>query len=54
MALANNELNDLALWDGLAIQLRKSALLQGRSATPPVTPTHSSDHAPAAVPAWDL
>jgi hypothetical protein len=35
MALANNKLNELAMWDGLAIQLRESALAQGRLATPP-------------------
>ncbi|KAK1633005.1 hypothetical protein QYE76_007320 [Lolium multiflorum] len=57
MALANSELdelNELALWDRLAIQLRESALAQGRPATPPATPTRSNDGAPAATPAWDL
>jgi hypothetical protein len=56
MALADSErdeLNELALWEGLAIQLRESALLQGRPATPPTTPTRSSDRAPAAATAWD-
>jgi hypothetical protein len=46
MALANSEqdeLNELALWDGLAIQLRESALAQGRPATPPATPTRSNE-----------
>ena len=56
MALANNEqdeLNELALWDGLAIQLRESALAQGRPATPPATPTRSNVRALPAAPAWD-
>ena len=56
MALANSEqdeLNELALWDGLAIQLRESALAQGRPATPPATPTRSNVRAPPAAPAWD-
>jgi hypothetical protein len=40
MALANSELdklNEIAMWDGLAIQLRESALAQGRPAIPPAT-----------------
>jgi hypothetical protein len=59
MALANSEqdgLNELAFWDGLAIQLRESVLAQGRPATPPTTPMRSNDRAPATAPstAWDL
>jgi hypothetical protein len=57
MTLTNSELdelNELAIWDRLAIQLRESALAQGRPATPPATLTRSNDRAPAAAPAWDL
>ncbi|KAK1693543.1 hypothetical protein QYE76_010240 [Lolium multiflorum] len=53
MTLANSkldELNELAMWDGLTIQLRESTLAQGRPATSPATPTRSNDRAPAAAP----
>jgi hypothetical protein len=42
MALANSELNELAMWDGLTIQIREAAFAQGRPATPPATPTRSN------------
>ena len=38
MAMAQSELDELARWDGLVIQLRDSALLQGRPSAPPATP----------------
>jgi hypothetical protein len=56
MTLTNSELdelNELAIWDRLAIQLRESALAQWRPSTPPATQTRSNDGAPAAAPAWD-
>jgi hypothetical protein len=31
--MANSELDQLAMWDGLAVQLRKSSLAQGTPAT---------------------
>jgi hypothetical protein len=46
MAIANTNLDELAPWDGLAIQLRASVLAQGRPPTPLVTPP-----APAPPPA---
>jgi hypothetical protein len=38
MAIAQSERDQLARWDGLAIQLRVSAHTQGIPLTPPVTP----------------
>ncbi|XP_047085282.1 receptor like protein 27-like [Lolium rigidum] len=54
MALANSELDELAMWDGFTIQLHESALAQGRPATPPAMLTRSNDRAPTSAPstAW--
>ena len=51
MAVANSELDQLAMWDGVAVQLRVSSLAQGRQATPPATPTRSQGPPPPT--AWD-
>ena len=46
IAIANSELDQLGMWDGLAVQLRESSLAQGRPATPPATPTRSQGPPP--------
>jgi hypothetical protein len=41
MALANSELDQLAMWDGIVVQLRESSLAQRRPVNPPATPTRT-------------
>jgi hypothetical protein len=50
MALANSELDELAIWDGLAIQLIESALAKGRPMTPMATPMRFNARAPTPTP----
>jgi hypothetical protein len=55
IAMANSELDQLSMWDGLAIQLCESSLAQERPATPPATPTRTQARVPSTAPsmAWD-
>jgi hypothetical protein len=55
ITMANSELDQLAMRDGLDVQLHESWLAQGTPATPPATPTHSNGRAPAPAPStsWD-
>jgi hypothetical protein len=41
IAIDKSDLDDLAKWKGLVVQLRESAPLHGSLVTPPVTPSHS-------------
>jgi hypothetical protein len=50
MAIANNELDDLGQWDGLVVQLRASALAQGRPLTPPPPSPAPAPPSPAPAP----
>jgi hypothetical protein len=50
IAIDKSELDDLAKWKGLAVQLREYALAHGSLVTPPVTPSHSQTRAPSSVP----
>jgi hypothetical protein len=52
MAIDNSELDDLAKWDSLVVQLRASALAQGRPLTPPAPPPVAAP--PAAAPSPPL
>jgi hypothetical protein len=51
IAIAKSELEELTDWNGIAIHLCESVLVQGRPVTTPVTPVHNAPHAPPPPPA---
>jgi hypothetical protein len=51
MKMANSELDKLAMWDGLGVQLRESWLAQGTPATPSAMLTRTRP-SPAPFLAW--
>jgi hypothetical protein len=42
IVMAKSELDQLAMWDGLAFLFRESSLARGRPTTPPATPTSAT------------